>query len=189
MIPYTIEPRPDTGINNVRLGVWLFLASEVMLFGGLFSAYFTLRAGSSVPWLPQREHIAPAILNTVLLFGGSACLLAARRAAEADRMRAFRWWMWPALALPVLFLLHKTHEYQHWWSRGVTAATNDPWAMYFLLTGIHMFHVVGGVLVDAWLVSGPGDVPRLLNRLSATALYWWFVDLVWLVLVATIYVW
>jgi heme/copper-type cytochrome/quinol oxidase subunit 3 len=175
-IPYTIEPRPDTGVNNVRLGVWLFLASEVMLFGGLFSAYFTLRAGSIEPWTPQREHIAPAILNTVLLLGGSASLLAARRAARGNRIGGFRAWMTPAILLPLFFVPHKLLEYQHWWDRGIAAATNNQWAMYFLLTGIHALHVAGGVVVNVWLAAGTRDVPRL-------------VDLVWLLLVALIYVW
>ncbi len=188
-IPYTLEPHPETGLNNVRLGVWLFLASEVMMFGGLFSAYFTLRAGSIEPWTPQREHIAPAILNTVLLLGGSASLLAARRAARGNRIGGFRAWMTPAILLPLFFVPHKLLEYQHWWGRGVAAATNNQWAMYFLLTGIHALHVAGGVVVNVWLAAGTRDVPRLVNRLSATALYWYFVDLVWLLLVALIYVW
>jgi heme/copper-type cytochrome/quinol oxidase subunit 3 len=188
-IPYTIEPRPDTGINNVRLGVWLFLASEVMLFGGLFSAYFTLRAGSTTPWTPLRQHIPPAALNTGLLLGGSAAFLAARHAIRGGREGAYRAWMFGATLLPALFLPHKLMEYQHHWREGVSAATSAQWAMYFLLTGIHALHVAGGVAVNVWLASSTRDVPRLVNRLSATALYWYFVDLVWLVLVAIIYVW
>jgi heme/copper-type cytochrome/quinol oxidase subunit 3 len=50
-------------------------------------------------------------------------------------------------------------------------------------------HVAGGVVVNVWLAAGTRDVPRLVNRLSAAALYWYFVDLVWLVLVALLYVW
>jgi heme/copper-type cytochrome/quinol oxidase subunit 3 len=188
-IPYAIEPRQDTGINNVRLGVWLFLASEVMLFGGLFSAYFTLRAGSMTPWMPLRQHLPPAALNTVLLIGGSAAFVAAGRAMRAGRERTYRWWMFAATLLPALFLPHKLMEYQHHWREGVFAATSAQWAMYFLLTGIHAFHVAGGVAVNVWLSASTRDVPRLLNRLSATALYWYFVDVVWLALVATIYVW
>lgn len=188
-IPYTVEPRPDTGVNNVRLGVWLFLASEVMLFGGLFSAYFTLRAGSIEPWAPLREHIAPAMLNTMLLLGGSAAFVAARRAVRGGGEGVYRGWMFAATLLPAMFLPHKLMEYQHHWREGVTAATNNQWAMYFLLTGVHAFHVAAGVVVNVWLASSTRDVPRLVNRLSATALYWYFVDLVWLVLVALIYVW
>ena len=66
-IPYTVERRPDTGVNNVQMGIWLFLASEVMLFGGLFSAYFMLRAGSLTPWVPLRDHLGSALLSTALL--------------------------------------------------------------------------------------------------------------------------
>lgn len=188
-IPYTIERRADTGVNNVELGVWLFLASEVMLFGGLFSAYFTLRTGSVTAWTPLREHIAPAVLNTVLLVGGSAALAGARRAACGGRIGTFRGWMTAAILLPLFFVPHKLLEYQHWWGRGVTAATSTQWGMYFLLTGVHAAHVAGGVIVNAWLAATTRDVPRLVNRLASAVLYWFFVDLVWLALVAVLYVW
>jgi cytochrome c oxidase subunit III len=67
-IPYTVERRPDTGINNVLLGTWLFLASEVMLFGGLFSAYVLLRAGATA-W-PEGSSVSSVplgALNTLVL--------------------------------------------------------------------------------------------------------------------------
>ena len=55
-IPFTVAPRPDTGVNNAKIGVWLFLASEVMLFGGLFSAYIFLRLGApGMAWRGRQD--------------------------------------------------------------------------------------------------------------------------------------
>src|SRR6185436_14460116 len=92
-IPYTVERRPDTGVNNVQLGIWLFLASEVMLFGGLFSAYFTLRAGAPQRWAPLGAHMDAALVSTVLLFGATGAFAMALRSARASRLPAFRVWI------------------------------------------------------------------------------------------------
>ncbi len=77
-IPYTIEERPDTGLINSKLGIWLFLASEVMLFGGLFSAYVFLRlgapAGAFHEW-GQELNIPLATLNTLILISSSVTMV------------------------------------------------------------------------------------------------------------------
>ena len=62
-IPYTVARRPDTGVNNVHLGMWLFLASEVMLFGGLFSAYFMLRKSPSNKFIPRSSSASSAMAS------------------------------------------------------------------------------------------------------------------------------
>ena len=69
-IPYSAEPRPDTGLTNATLGIWLFLASEVMLFAGLFSAYILLRVGADA-WPHHLLPVGPATLNTALLITSS----------------------------------------------------------------------------------------------------------------------
>src|SRR2546430_13206298 len=75
-IPYTVEARPDTGLHNGKLGVWLFLASEVMLFGGLFSAYIILRVGA--PEWPHGElNVWLGMANTFILIGSSVTMVMA----------------------------------------------------------------------------------------------------------------
>ena len=77
-IPYTVEARPDTGIYNAKVGIWLFLASEVMLFGGLFSAYVLLRVGAEPGFWPHGWlNVYLGTANTIIL-----ALSAARRYAE-----------------------------------------------------------------------------------------------------------
>ena len=77
-IPYTDTPRPDTGLTNAKLGIWLFLASEIMLFGGLFSAYILLRVGADV-WPEGRDilNVPLATLNTFVLITSSITMVLA----------------------------------------------------------------------------------------------------------------
>jgi len=184
-IPYTVERRPDTGVNNVQLGIWLFLASEVMLFGGLFSAYFTLRAGSVDPWVPLRDHLVPALVATVSL------MIATGMTATAGGWRRSRRSLGIAMLFALAFCAAKSVDYQHLVAAGRGPASSTQMATYFLLTGIHLLHVFAGVLVNGWVMAVSGRAPEpavLANRLRATSLYWYFVDAVWLVILLVLYV-
>jgi heme/copper-type cytochrome/quinol oxidase subunit 3 len=184
-IPYTIERRPDTGVNNVQLGIWLFLASEVMLFGGLFSAYFTLRAGSTVPWEPLRDHLGGALLATLNLMLGTGLV------AAAAGWRRHRLSLGAATLFALAFCVLKSADHQALFAAGRGPATSTQMATYFLLTGVHLMHVFGGVLANAWLIAVSGAAPEpaaFANRLRATSLYWYFVDAVWLLMLVLFYV-
>ena|SRR5436190_13437804 len=200
-IPYTVEPRPDTGVNNVKLGMWLFLASEAMLFAGLFSAYFMLRAGAAEPWQPLRDHLGNAARNTLMLLAASGTFAAAVAAARArtvlpvwgGMVAGFRMYLYPAVLFALAFCALKASEYAALFDRGLGPATNTQFAVYFLLTGVHLLHVAGGMVVTTWLAltrastwaSSPAAV---VNRMEAVALYWYFVDVIWLILVVLLYV-
>ena len=191
-VPYTVERRPDTGINNVKLGVWLFLASEAMLFGGLFSAYFTLRADAT-SWTPLISHRPIAFLNTALLLIAGAAFAAGIREARNRNVARFRASTIAALILAGGFLVLKGVEYSRAASDGMWPRTSTEAGVYYLLTGVHALHVLGGMLVTLWLVlttraTWSADAPRVINRLEATAMYWYFVDVVWLILVVLLYV-
>jgi heme/copper-type cytochrome/quinol oxidase subunit 3 len=192
-VPYTVERRPDTGVNNVKLGVWLFLASEVMLFGGLFSAYFMLRAGAAQPWPPLAAHRWLAIVNTVVLLGAGAAINRAVRAARGRRIDAFRWHMLGAIGLALLFCALKGYEYSDDYAMGWLPSTSTQLATYFLLTGVHALHVAGGFLIGLRLALTRRQVwtasaPVVVNRVEAAAIYWYFVDLIWLILFVLLYV-
>jgi cytochrome c oxidase subunit 3 len=184
-IPYTVERRPDTGINNVQLGIWLFLASEVMLFGGLFSAYFMLRAGSMTVWMPLRDHLGSALVATLLL------MVATGLTATAGRWRAYWTALAAAIVLALTFCVVKSMDHQALFEAGRGPASSTQMAVYFLLTGVHMMHVFAGVIVNGWVMvvsRGSAEPAVLGNRLRATALYWYFVDAVWLVILVGLYV-
>ena len=191
-IPYTVERHPDTGINNVKLGVWLFLASEVMLFGGLFSAYFTLRAGATA-WAPLVSHRPIATVNTVLLLVAGAAFAFGIKAARDRNIGRFRGWTTGALILATGFLALKGLEYSRAAGEGMWPRTSTEAGLYYLLTGVHALHVLGGIVATLWLVMTSTrmwstEPLRMVNRLEATALYWYFVDVIWLMLVVLLYV-
>jgi heme/copper-type cytochrome/quinol oxidase subunit 3 len=199
-IPYTVERRPDTGVNNVKLGMWLFLASEAMLFAGLFSAYFMLRAGATEPWQPFRDHLGIAGRNTMVLFAATAVFAVAVAAARARTVLpvwggtlAFRLYLYPSVLFALAFCALKGSEYAALFERGLGPATSTQLAVYFLLTGVHLIHVAGGMLVSVWLAFTGASTWKaspavVVNRLEAVALYWYFVDAVWVAIVVLLYV-
>ena len=90
-IPYTSQPRPDTGIYNAKVGIWLFLASEVMLFGALFSAYILLRVGAPEGLWPQGWlNIPIGTANTLVLITSSITTVMAWAACKTNNLGQFK---------------------------------------------------------------------------------------------------
>lgn len=109
-IPYTAEARPDTGVYNAKIGLWLFLASEVMLFGALFSSYILLRVGS--PDWPQGMLSVPiGTLNTFVLIGSSITVVMAWLALKSNDYGKFKTYMGGTILLALLFISVKSFEY------------------------------------------------------------------------------
>jgi len=107
-VPYTVEVRRDTGLYNARLGVWLFLASEVMLFGGLFSGYVLLRTGAeSWPHGPQRLNVVLAALNTALLIASGVTVARSRAALRDGNPARGRVFLLATLAAASAFIVIK----------------------------------------------------------------------------------
>ncbi|MBI1873239.1 MAG: cytochrome c oxidase subunit 3 [Acidobacteria bacterium] len=192
-IPYTVTARPDTGLYNGKLGIWLFLASEVMLFGALFSSYLLLRVGAEV-W-PRGEtilNIPMAFLNTVILISSSVTMVLAWASLKMNQFQKARWCLIGTFLLASGFLVVKFFEYSEKFAHGLAPKTNTFLAIYFTLTGLHGLHVVGGMVVMAFLF-GPGAKmwrvapERYTNRVEITGLYWHFVDLVWIFLFPVLY--
>ena len=157
--------------------MWLFLASEAMLFASLFSGYVMLRTGATdwpagpggFPWL-----------ETVLLVGASAAFGARRLRLIASN------------ALGLTFVVIKIFSDLALIDQGITPATNLMWACFFALTWVHAAHVLAGTLFIGWM-AGPVfrisefEHERWQARVDALRLYWLFVDLVWLFIVAGFY--
>jgi len=178
-------------VNNVQLGIWLFLASEVMLFGGLFSAYFTLRASAVEPWLPMHSHSGSPVLATINLLLGSLAFAAATHATRTGgRVKFVRTQLLMSLLWGFAFCVFKAGEYSGLFEAHLLPSTSTQMASYFLLTGVHVVHVIGGMVVGVWLLlTLPAELsPAFANRMRATALYWYFVDIVWLMIATLFYV-
>lgn len=195
-IPHTETPHPDTGWTNGRLGMWLFLASELMLFAGVYAGFLLMRFGTP-DWPSGREilNLPVGAVNTVILLGSTVFVWGATRIAER-RPRLGRLLMLCATAGYLQFLLMKWFfEYNVKIEQGLLPSTNNFLAVYWTLTGLHALHVLGGIVVNLHHIGPPSrhlaatHPRRWANRLSITALYWYFVDAVWLVLFPSLYLW
>jgi heme/copper-type cytochrome/quinol oxidase subunit 3 len=179
--PSTIQThtiRADTGTSATRLGIWLFLASEVMFFGALFSGYVMLRAGST-DW-PARLAGFP-VVETLLLAGASALI-------GPSRMR-----LMIANALGFAFVVVKIGNDFAMNDQGLHASTNLLLACWFTITLVHAIHVLFGALTTGW-IAGPGfkmsteEPERWTARVQALQRYWLFVDIVWIAILLAFYV-
>ena len=192
-IPYTVAVRPDTGLFNGKLGVWLFLSSEVMLFAALFSSYILLRVGSETwPHGFEELNVPMAAFNTVVLIASSVTMVMAWASLKMNNFAKFRMHLGATIGLALTFLVVKYFEYAHHLEMG-----EGPWhstflAIYFTMTGLHGLHIVGGIVVNSYL-WGPGakmwqtEPERFTNRIEIAGLYWHFVDLVWIFLFPVLY--
>ena len=113
-IPYAIQPRPDTGIYNAKVGIWLFLASEVMLFGGLFSGYVLLRVGAD-QWPHGWLSVPLGTANTIILALSAITTLLAWVACKTRQFAKFKFFHACTLLLALSFLGIKSYEYHDKW--------------------------------------------------------------------------
>jgi heme/copper-type cytochrome/quinol oxidase subunit 3 len=110
-IPYIFTPRKDTGLVNSKIAIWLFLASEVMLFGGFFSAYVYLRLGADYPWPERSLPVLPGLINTFVLIASSVTVVFAWAALKLRKWRQFQVYMAITVACAALFMVLKGIEY------------------------------------------------------------------------------
>ena len=181
-------PAPARRPSVLAVGTVVWLASELMFFGGLFASYFTIRAAHPV-WPPPGAHldtVQAGVFTAVLVLSSGTMQVAVRRAEEGAR-RAARWWVVATVGLGVLFLGNQAVE----WSRvPFTPSTHVFGSLFFLMTGFHGFHVFLGLLAMAFVLlrmAGEGGDPAETPAVEVVAYYWHFVDVVWLGLYSTLF--
>jgi len=184
----TSAERAEERIPPILFGTILFLASELLFFGGLFGAYFSLRA-STVPWPPLGVELAlgPATAGTAILLLSSVTLQAGIRAAERGRAERLRNWTLVSLGLGVLFLAIQAWDWLH---LDFELSSHAYGTMFYSMTGFHGLHVLAGLaLMLVILGRAARGAYRDGNPLSAHAIayYWHFVDAVWIALYATLF--
>lgn len=179
---------PRSRLDPARFGFGLFLVTEAMFFAGLLSAALVLREGSSQFGDDGGTlSLRMAVFATLTLLLSSFCIsratIAIRRGREA---RIIASWTARTVLFGALFLLMQFSEWRQCAALGITPRTNLYWSTFFVLTGVHGLHVLGGLiwLVVAWFGARRG-VHAL--RVELAALYWHFVDLVWLALFTLLY--
>ncbi|MCP5115345.1 MAG: heme-copper oxidase subunit III [bacterium] len=192
-IPYTVSDRPDTGLYNAKLGVWLFLASEVMLFGALFSTLVLLRTGADTwPHGYEKLNVPLATVNTFVLIASSVTMVMAWASLRLKDFKKHKLFLWLTFLCGLGFMVIKAIEYGTKFSHHLYPSTDNFYATYFVLTGLHGLHVVGGMIVILYLLL-PGarmwktEPDRFTNRVEIVGLYWHFVDLVWIFLFPILY--
>lgn len=172
----------------VAVGTMVWLASELMFFSGLFAAYFTLRSAATV-WPPPGVELETArgALFTVVLVASSATMQLAVRAAEGGRRPLARRWLLVTAVMATVFMANQASE---WLSLGFTPSTHAYGSVFYLLTGFHGIHVLGGVVamgVAAARLTGrvhdPGGIPVV----QVVGYYWHFVDAVWVAVFAAVF--
>jgi cytochrome c oxidase subunit 3 len=197
VIPYMVKPHPVTGIPNGKFGIWLFLASEVMLFGALFSSYVLIRSGAP-HWPPEGGlsseilDVPKATFNTAVLITSSITMVLAWASCKLGNLSKFKLWMGITIALSFVFLIVKYFEYAHKFELGHTPAHDNFYAIYFTMTGLHGVHIIGGIIVNTYLLTWGSklwktDSVHFTNRVENAGLYWHFVDLVWIFLFPSLY--
>jgi heme/copper-type cytochrome/quinol oxidase subunit 3 len=192
-IPHNVHPRPDTGLYNAKLGIWLFLASEVMLFGALFSSFILIRTAAPT-WPRGWEflNVPLATANTFILIASSVTVVLAWANLRLGNLKWGRIFIALTLVCALAFLVNKGFEYHHEYVEHRLPSTSNFMAIYFTMTGLHGLHVFGGVVVFLYFLL-PGakmwktEPARYTNRIEVCGLYWHFVDLVWIFLFPSLY--
>jgi cytochrome c oxidase subunit 1/cytochrome c oxidase subunit I+III len=191
--------RPDSVVGSdvivapdrARTSVWTFVASEAAFFGTLILVfvYFNL-APPPGPNAKDSLDLAKTALFSICLFTSSFTLWRAEVAERQRRHGGMLAWLMLTIALGAVFMIGQAFEYWHLYHDGVTVGTNLFGASFYLLTGFHGFHVTGG-LIALLIVLGlavAGDFRNRPSPLVAIGLYWHFVDVVWVFVLAAVYV-
>lgn len=161
-------------------GMWTFLATDAMGFGGLLIAYGFLRVRADV-WPDPRERLAlgPAAAMTFALLASSLTMTLATRATAA---RARRGWLLATLALGIAFLAGAAIEYAH---LAMGLASDLFASSFYVITGFHGLHVLAGVVAVGFMLRANFDA----KAVETTGLYWHFVDAVWMPIFSILYLW
>jgi len=180
--------RSATGIPTGRLAVWWVLASEVFIFGGLIASYILNRL--NIPaWAEEASHTStPAgALNTFVLLTSSLFIVLAHAAAERKELVRSVRFIYLTIGCGFIFLLVKAYEYTHEISAGFVLTKSTFWSFYYMMTGLHGLHVIGGMFI-MWMISRDVKKGKQLHRVELIGIYWHFVDLVWIFLFPLLYI-
>ena len=184
------ETRPARGTSGPILGMVLFVASEAMFFAAFFGAYFTIKAANKVwppPGIPTPKLALPAIA-TAMLVSSSFVLQAGVRAIRRGDARSLERWLGLTIVLGVGFLALQLRDYSHT-GFGIHGGIYP--SLFYVMTSLHMAHVFGGVLFLSLVFaqSRTGQLSMHRNEpVEAGAIYWHFVDVVWIGLFTVFYV-
>lgn len=190
--------------SSAKLGMWIFLATEILFFGGLFAAYIIYRV-----WYPELFTMASAELdtlwggvNTVVLIGSSLTVAMAIKSAQLNQKKNIAINLGITIALAAIFMVIKYFEWTHKFHIGIYPGefyafdgishpqANIFFSLYYLMTGLHGIHVIIGIGLMVWLLkkalNGDFDA-EYYTPVEITGLYWHLVDIIWIFLFPLFY--
>jgi cytochrome c oxidase subunit III len=190
--------------DATKIGMWLFLATEVLLFGGLFVGFAMQQAAHPQAFFEAHHHLDKRLgaLNTVVLLFSSFTMVMAVWSASKNRQKELVRYLAITLLCAGVFLVVKFFEYEHKIHEGLLpgrfyAHKGDTvpnqfifFSFYFMMTGLHGFHVLGGMVAITWLLikakAGRFD-STYYGPVDLIGLYWHLVDLIWIYLFPLLY--
>jgi cytochrome c oxidase subunit 3/cytochrome o ubiquinol oxidase subunit 3 len=185
------EHQTSTGLPSTKLAMWIFLASECLLFGALITTYVLYRGVSQTGPYPSDVFDIPytSVSSFVLLASSLTMVLALAAAQKRDVVRMRLWLMTTAL-LGLTFVGGQVYEFTSFYHEGLTLSTNLFGTTFYVLTGFHGVHVTVGIFMLLSLVS-LSAADRLPDDaafpVEMVGLYWHFVDIVWIVIFTVVY--
>jgi cytochrome c oxidase subunit 3/cytochrome o ubiquinol oxidase subunit 3 len=197
-----IEHDTNTGISNTKLGMWLFLGSECLLFGGLITTYLLYKTPLCGQGPGPRDmicdgHVVKGVFDVPFTSVTSFCLLAssltmvlAVSAIERGDHQRLRVWLAATAALGAIFISGQVYEFTAFRGEGLGYSTSRFSSAFYTLTGFHGVHVTVGIimLLSLFLWSLRGNLPEHRSEtVEVIGLYWHFVDVVWIVIFAVVY--
>ena len=186
------EKFPLESINKEKLGIWVFLMSEILIFGSLIIAYVYVRlSSSSWPVASQTHNVMLGMTNTIILLTSSLAMVFALYSIRASNTRGLRIGLFSTFALGATFLIIKLGiEWPAYYRNGFTINSGLPGSTYFVLTGLHAAHVAAGLVAIGYLMLRAYNGSFTSTKYTAVeniALYWAFVDIVWVFLFPLFY--
>lgn len=182
---------PTTGIPNRKLLMWVFLASECMVFGALIATYLVYEGKSLVgPYPTDLFDIPLTTVSTFILLMSSLSMVLAVAGSQRRDMKATRLWLGITILMGLTFLGSQAYEFVTFINAGLRLSTNLFGSTFYVLTGIHGVHIAIGVI---WLLAvlghtwRPLDPERRALDVEIAGLYWHFVDVVWIVIFTVVY--
>jgi len=174
-----------------RLAVWWFLASEVMVFGGLIGCFLLFEAAhGDFAEAAAHTNWKLGAFNTLILLTSSLTMILAHSAAKAHDSLGTRLCLFATVFLGLVFLGVKSIEYRGEISEGFVPSTGTFWSFYFAMTGLHGLHLIGGITANTvLLIAAVRKQPWTIleKRVEYAGLYWHFVDVIWIFLFPLIY--
>ncbi len=177
----------------VSVGVIVWLASELMFFAGLFGIYFTARAVNEGPWPPVTTHLDMGydlIFTIILILSSFTCQFGVWAAERGDVFGLRRWYI-VSFLMGLAFVLGQANEFATMVREGTTLSSDAYGTVFYLTTGFHGLHVIGGLIAFILLIARTKMskfTPAQATSAIVVSYYWHFVDVIWIALFTTIFI-